>query len=360
MIVRVSLLFSNAIQVQTEILNQIFIMENIVCLTEREIETFFPNGQWNDAMSLMQTSESFDPLTFENEDEWLNLLRDRNPEVLMAGWKTPPLPENLSEVAPRLKYVCYLPGSIRKLVPRKTIEEGLLVTSWSSSVSRTISECALLLALTCMRRVRYWTEEMHFNGGWKDQSTETQSLFERRVGLHGLGLISQKLVDLVKPFTNNITAFSPSVPDSIYESLGVGRSNSLEELFSENDVIIELAALTPKTTGMVTEAHLRMMPQGAAFVNVGRGAVVDEDALARVAAEREDIQVALDVYGIEPLPKDSPFRGMKNVMLLPHLGGPTIDRRCDAGAHGLANLRRYLAGEELLDPYNVGMYDRAS
>lgn len=335
-------------------------MKNIVCLTQREIETFFPNGQLEDAHSLLGQPASFDPASFGDQDAWVKTIEECNPEVIMAAWKTPPLPENILEIAPRLKYICYLPGSIRKLVPRTAIEGGLLVTSWSSSVSRTISECALLLALTCMRRVRYWTEEMHLNGGWKNETTETQSLFERRVGLHGLGLISQKLVDLLKPFTPNISAFSPSVPDSIYESLGVKRSNSLDELFSENDVIIELAALTPKTTGMVTEAHLRMMPQGAAFVNVGRGAVVDEDALARVAAEREDIQVALDVYGIEPLPKDSPFRGMKNVMLLPHLGGPTIDRRCDAGDHGLANLRRFLAGEELVDPYDLGMYDRAS
>jgi len=192
-------------------------MPNTICLTEREIETFFPHGELKDAMSLMQTSDSFDPLAFENDDVWLNLLRERNPEVLMAGWKTPPLPENISEIAPNLKYVCYLPGSIRKLVPRKAIEDGLLVTSWSSSVSRTISECALLLALTCMRRVRYWTEEMHFKGGWKNETTETQSLFERRVGLHGLGLISQRLVDLLKPFTPNISAFSPSVPDEIYD-----------------------------------------------------------------------------------------------------------------------------------------------
>ena len=98
---------------------------------------------------------------------------------------------------------------------------------------------------------------------------------------------------------------------------------------------------------MVTGDLLRSMPKGAAFVNVGRGAVVDEDALATVAAERPDIQVALDVYGTEPLPADSPFRGMENVLLLPHLGGPTTDRRRDAGDHGIENLRRYVAGKDL-------------
>ncbi len=335
-------------------------MENLICLTETEVDTFLPNGRLEKTKSLLKQSRQVCPSSFTSDAEWIELLRECNPEVLVAAWKTPSLPENLSEIAPALKYVCYLPGSIRHLVPRSAIEEGLIVTSWGSSVRRTISECALLLALSCMRRVRYWTEQMHFDGGWKTPETQTQSLFERRVGLHGLGLISQKLVDLLKPFTNEISAYSPSVPDSIYQDLGVSRSETLEDLFSTNDVVIELAALTPKTELMITEELLRMIPQGGAFVNVGRGAVVDEAALARVAKDRLDLQIGLDVYGIEPLPLDSPFRGMDNVMLLPHLGGPTTDRRRDAGDHGLENLRRFLANEDLIDPYDLGMYDRAS
>ena len=335
-------------------------MENLICLNQIEIDTFLPEGRLDKAKALLGESRMVDSTAITSDEEWHCILAECNPEILIAGWKTPALPEDYHQVVPRLKYICYLPGSIRKLVPRSAIEKGLIVTSWGSSISRTVSECALLLTLCCMRRVRYWTEEMHFNGGWKTPQTETQSLFGRRVGLHGLGLISQKLVDLLKPFTSKISAYSPSVPDSVYADLGVSRSESLEDLFGNNDVIIELAALTPKTTGMVTEELLKLIPQGGAFVNVGRGAVVDEEVLAQLASERPDLQLGLDVYGEEPLPQDSPFRGLDNVMLLPHLGGPTIDRRRDAGDHGIENIRRYLAKEDLIDPYDVGMYDRTS
>ena len=335
-------------------------MKNLLCLTRREIETFLPDGRLEEARSLLDPVRYVDPLSLDSEEAWFSLLSECNPEILVAAWKTPKLPENLSEVAPGLKYVCYLPGSVRHFVPRSVLENGLLVTNWSSAVSRTVSECALLMALACMRRVRYWTEEMHFKGGWKNDNTETLSLLGRRVGLHGLGLIAQELVELLQPLTRNISAFSPSVPDSIFQDLGVRRSASLEDLFSQNDVIVELAALTDKTRGMVTEALLGSIPVNGAFVNVGRGAVVDEEALARVAGERPDLQIALDVYSIEPLPKDSPLRGMKNVLLLPHLGGPTTDRRRDAGDHGLKNLRRYIRGEDPIDPLDLSMYDRAS
>lgn len=335
-------------------------MKNLACLTGREVETFLPSGRMEEVKSLLDPVRCVDPLSLDGEEAWFSLLSECNPTVLVAAWKTPKLPENLSEVAPGLKYVCYLPGSVRHFVPRSALENGLLVTNWSSSVSRTVSECALLMALACMRRVRFWTEEMHFNGGWKNDKTETLSLLGRRVGLHGLGLISQQLVELLKPFTRNISAFSPSVPDSIFQDLAVRRCASLEELFSQNDVIVELAALTEKTQGMVTESLLRMIPTNGSFVNVGRGAVVDEAALARVAGERPDLQIALDVYAVEPLPLDSPFRGMKNVLLLPHLAGPTTDRRRDAGDHGLKNIRRFLRGEDLIDPLDPSMYDRAS
>ncbi len=333
--------------------------ENIICLNEVEAETFLPNDLLDKVKELLGSHRCVNPEELDGEAEWQEILRKCNPEILVAAWATPTLPADLPQLAPNFRYVCYLPGSVRNLIPRSILESGIHVTNWSGSVSRTVAECAILLTLCCMRRVRYWTEEMHLKGGWKTSETVTQSLFERRVGIHGFGLIAQETAKLLQPFTPHISAFSPSVPEEIFRKLGVSRCDSLERLFSESDVIIELAALTEHNQKIITEALLRSLPDGAAFVNVGRGAVVDEEALARVAAEK-DLQVALDVYGVEPLPKDSPFRGMPNVMLLPHLAGPTTDRRQDAGSHALENLRRYLQGEPLLDELTVGMYDRAS
>ncbi len=112
--------------------------------------------------------------------EWRRTLSEHNPGILVAGWNTPALPDDVvKEVAPALSYVCYLPGSVRKLVTRQMIEAGLLVSNWASSISRTVAECALLLALSCMRKASYWNEQMHNQGGWKDGSTLTQSLFRK-------------------------------------------------------------------------------------------------------------------------------------------------------------------------------------
>lgn len=336
-------------------------MNNRVLFALNDIEwsTFFPGKMAETVRSLVEDARSVDPMELKPED-WRELLEEYRPRVIVAAWKTPSIPDDaLAITGGSLDYVCYLAGSVRQLITPKLLDDGLLVTNWGNSVSRVVAECGLMLAIATLRRVGHWQRAMHLEGGWKTTETRTGSLFERRVGLHGFGGISQALARLMKPFDVEISAYSPSVPDSLLLEFGVERSESLEALFSQNDVIIELAALTPENRGIVTERLLRMIPEGGAFINIGRGAVVDEAALARVAAE-ERIFLGLDVYTTEPLPLDSPFRGMRNVVMLPHLGGPTTDRRQDSGRLAIENLRRFFSGEDLEALVTPSVYSRAS
>lgn len=332
---------------------------NLIVMSQPEIETFLVGGRLEELRELISPCRVVDAESCTDE-KWLELLRECNPEILVAGWKTKPLPvDTLEAIAPALRYVCYLPGSIRKLVPRVLIEQGVLVTNWSSSISRTVAECALLLCLACMRRVAYWSYQMHDQGAWKNASTETQSLFDRRIGIHGFGAVAKALLQLLRPFTDKISTYTEGVPQAVFEAHGIRQETSLERLFAENDVIIEAEALTPERVKIVDEKLLNSIPPGGAFINVARGALVDEEALFRVASSGR-IQVGLDVYTVEPLPIDHPFRGCRNIVLLPHLGGPSTDRRRDAADHSLANLRRFQHGEPLLEPITLDIYDRST
>jgi phosphoglycerate dehydrogenase-like enzyme len=336
-------------------------MESKILFVLNEIEwsTFFPGGSADTVKSLGAEIRLVDP-TGLSEDAWRRELSEFQPRILVAAWKTPALPEDVTELTGgKLDYVCYLAGSVRKLVTREHLEAGLLVTNWGNIISRTVAECGLMLAIGALRRASYWQIGMHLEGQWKTPQTVTGSLFERKVGIHGFGAISQALTGLLQPYDVEISTYSPSVPDSLLEDHGVNRAESLEDLFAKNDVIFELAALTSRNRGIVTEELLRMIPEGGAFVNIGRGAVVDEEALARVAAEGK-IQVGLDVYGKEPLPEDSPFRGMRNVMMLPHLGGPTTDRRQDSGRLAIANIRRFYEGSDLEAVISPEVYARST
>ena len=187
---------------------------------------------------------------------------------------------------------------------------------------------------------------MHTQAAWKGSDTATASLFGRRVGLHGFGMVARELVRLLAPFGCTISAHAPDVDADIAARWGIRAEPSLEALFSDNDIIVELAPLIPETKGLVTESLLRRIRPGGVFVNLGRGAVVDEAGLIAVAREGQ-VSFGLDVYAHEPLARDHPLRGLPNVMLTPHIGGPTTDRRCDAGSFALKNLRAYATDQPL-------------
>ncbi len=302
----------------------------------------------------------FDLEIFEGKgiDALIEKLKADNTEILISCWSTSALPEDLLEQVPSLKFVSHLCGTVRNKIPRVLIEKGLLVAGWGNSIARTVAECSLLQILGSLRRVTNFQLKMHNEGAWNDPNFDApQSLFARTVGLHGFGVIARELVKLLEPFGCEISTFSPSVPDDYLAKFGVTRAETLEDLFANNHIIVELAPLKPANVGLVDEKLLRMIPDGGVFVNTGRGQVVDEDALAKVAAEGK-IHISLDVYREEPLPEDSPLRGLPNIMLLPHIGGPTSDRRCDCGLNAIQNVQAYLAGTELQGTVGVGEYDR--
>jgi phosphoglycerate dehydrogenase-like enzyme len=255
--------------------------------------------------------------------------------------------------------VCYLAGTVKKLVTRAHIESGLLVTNWGGAISRVVAEWAVFHILSCLRRATYWTLAMHTEGAWKSPCTETASLFGRRVGIHGFGMVARELVPLLQPFGTQISVFAPDVNAAVEKHWGVRAAPSLDALFRDNDIIVELAPLIPATINSVTERHLRLIRPGGVFVNIGRGAVVEQEGLLRVAREGK-VLFGIDVFVEEPLPAESPLRGLRNVCLTPHLAGPTTDRRRDATDFALRNLAAYLAGTPLEAVITTEVYDAST
>jgi phosphoglycerate dehydrogenase-like enzyme len=327
----------------------------VAAVTTQELHDFLPEPLLSGVKALTGRFEHLDPGVMSAPD-FYRALQELDPEILLTCWKSPPLPEQLP---PRLRYVCHLSGSVRKFVTRRHIERGLLVTNWGGSISRIVAEWALFHILSSLRRATHWTLELHRAGGWKDGATVSSSLFGRRVGLHGFGRVARELVSLLQPFGCPISAFAPDVDAATEACYGVTPAASLESLFADNEIIVELAPLIPETSGIVTEKLLRLIRPGGVFVNVGRGAVVDEAALLRVAREGK-IMFGLDVFAVEPLPADSGLRGLPNVTLTPHLAGPTNERRRDAGEFAANNLRAYVDGRPLQAVITPQIYDAST
>jgi len=327
----------------------------LVALRAIEVREFFPEPSLRELKKITPLVQCVEPDDLDSES-FHRVLAEFNPEILLACWNTPPLPDRLPT---NLRYLCYLAGSVKEKIQRTHLERGLIVTNWGDSIARTVAECALMLTLLSLRRGAHWIPVLKRDGAWRDGPTETASLFNRRVGLHGFGAVAREFIKLIVPFGVQVEVCAPETDLTLYKVAGVTFQPSLQRLFESNDVIVEVAPLNNQTRGIIDEKLLSSIRPGGVFVNVARGGLVDEEALVRVARKGQ-IQFGLDVFAEEPLPPRSPLRVLPNVVLLPHLAGPTSDRCRDSGDFALRNLRAYLAHEPLRGEVNLEVFDRSS
>jgi phosphoglycerate dehydrogenase-like enzyme len=183
-----------------------------------------------------------------------------------------------------------------------------------------------------------------------------EGLFDQRVGLHGFGAIAQEYAKMLKSFGCRISAYSPHVPDSVFEKYGVRRATSLDELYGTNRIISNHAALVPANIHIVNARLLSLIEDGGYFINTGRGATVDTEALiAELKAGR--LTAALDVYEEEPLSKESVLRDIPNCFCVPHRAGPTADRKRDMGKHAVDNILSWIKGGPVDGIVDATKYD---
>lgn len=130
--------------------------------------------------------------------------------------------------------------------------------------------------------------------------------------------------------------------------------DQLHSLLGQCDYVVLSVPLTRETEKMIGEAELRAMRANAYLVNIARGGVVDEQALIRALKEGWIAGAGLDVTEEEPLPADSPLYAMPNVILTPHISGASVYYDQRLAALFAENLRRYRAGEMLLNLYDAG------
>src|SRR5918996_1654523 len=162
-------------------------------------------------------------------------------------------------------------------------------------------------------------------GAWVEHGPSTrrilrgpiQPLRELTLGIVGFGRIGQAVAARAKPFNLTIVAADPYIDPEVMVAAGVEPA-TLEELLRRSDIVTLHAPLTPETRGMINDAALALMKRTAVLVNTARGPIIDLPALARALQEETIAGAALDVVDPEPLPADSPFYRMSNVILTPH------------------------------------------
>jgi D-3-phosphoglycerate dehydrogenase len=186
---------------------------------------------------------------------------------------------------------------------------------------------------------------------WKRSKYTGVELYEKTIGIIGLGRIGALITARMQAFGTNVIAYDPYVTSARAQQLGVTLA-SLEEVLSTSDFITIHMPKTPETVGMIGDEQLALMKPSAFIVNVARGGLIDEDALYRALSARTIAGAGLDVFVSEP-PTGSPLLALDNVVVTPHLGASTNEAQEKAGVSVARSVRLALSGELVPDAVNV-------
>ncbi|MCI2959091.1 phosphoglycerate dehydrogenase [Agromyces atrinae] len=188
-------------------------------------------------------------------------------------------------------------------------------------------------------------------GQWKRSAYTGTELYEKTIGIIGLGRIGALIAARLQAFGTEVIAYDPYITAARAQQLGV-QTVSLDELLERSDFITIHMPKTPETTGMIGREQFDLMKPSAYIVNVARGGLIDEEALHEALVSGRIAGAGLDVFVSEP-PKESPLLGLPNIIVTPHLGASTDEAQEKAGVSVAKSVRLALAGELVPDAVNV-------
>jgi D-3-phosphoglycerate dehydrogenase len=188
-------------------------------------------------------------------------------------------------------------------------------------------------------------------GQWKRSKYTGVELFEKTIGIIGLGRIGALITARMQAFGMKIVAYDPYVTAARAQQLGVTLLG-FDELLAQSDFITIHMPKTPETTGMIAAPQLKLMKPTAFIINVARGGLIDETALYDALVAGTIAGAGLDVFVSEP-PTESPLLTLENVVVTPHLGASTDDAQEKAGVSVARSVRLALDGELVPDAVNV-------
>ncbi len=258
-------------------------------------------------------------------------------------------PEVLA-AAPRLKVVARAGVGLDNVDVQAATQAGVMVVNAPTSNIVSAAELAVGLLLAAARRIIPANESLR-SGQWARHTYSGVELYEKTLGIVGLGRIGVLVAQRLSAFGMRVVAYDPYVQPGRAAQMGV-RLVGLDELLAESDVISVHLPKTAETVGLIGAEELQRVRPGVILVNAARGGIVDEQALYAALKEGRIGAAGIDVFATEP-PTDSPLLELDNVVATPHLGASTDEAQEKAGVAVARSVRLALGGELVPDAVNV-------
>lgn len=279
---------------------------------------------------------SFSPISalgdlecFQASDREEALRRVKDAEVLIINKIK--VDKELVDAAPKLRLICEAATGVNNIDLEYAASKGIPVRNAVGYSTDSVVQMTFMMILSLVGRCRYFDDfvksgEYSRSGLFTDVSTMFFELRGKRLGIIGLGNIGGNVAKVGEAFGMNVSYFSTSGTSHSKDYPSV----DLDTLMSSSDIISIHAPYNERTAGLVGAEQLRKMKSTAYIVNMGRGGIIDEAALAEAIDGGWIAGAGVDVFTAEPLPADNPLLNVRNrdrLILTPHIGWASIEAR---------------------------------
>lgn len=211
--------------------------------------------------------------------------------------------------------------------------KNILIINAPGANAQAVAELTLGLMLSLLRKIPKADYSIK-KGEWAKKELKGEELHGKKVGIIGFGNIGRRVARAVEAFGASVLTHNRDNDE-----------NNLNILLKESDIVSIHCVLTEETKSMINADRLSLMKKSAYLINCARAEIIDEEALYTALETNQIKGAALDVFWDEPLPKNSPWLNLDNVILSPHIGGQTIEASQSASIIIAENLVKYFLGK---------------
>ncbi len=255
------------------------------------------------------------------------------------------IPQRVFLAAKKLRWIQVFGAGVETCIFPELIDSDVILTNTSGAFNQVVADHAFGLILSISRGIAYFVRNQSKKIWSRDRVFH--QLAGQTLGIIGLGNIGSEIARRGKAFGMKVAAADvkavecPAFVDEIYSIQDMGR------VLGQADYLVITVPLTADTRGMIGAAEISKMKPTAHLINIARGAVVEEAALIDALKTGVIAGAGLDVFDAEPLPPESEFWDMDNVVVSPHMGGLAPETRAISFEIFLENFKKFVAGEPL-------------
>lgn len=265
----------------------------------------------------------------------------------ITGWYTPRIGAELLDANPDLGLIAHTAGTIRDMLPLDSVGTRIRVSHATIFFAPSVAEFTIMQMLSCLRHLPALDAEMKAGAAWGAFSGRYRAglIAGRTVGVIGASRSGREVIRLLNAFGARVLVVDPTASADDIRALGAEPAE-LDDLLRRADIVTLHAPLLPETENMLGARELGLIRDGAILINSARGGLIEEEPLYETFASGR-ISGALDVFPEEPIPEDSRWRRLDNVIISPHRAGYTVEAHLRNGDAMVDEVGRWLRGEPL-------------